>query len=88
MRITKPLRPKTREDSLFTEVDPSDVPSYHDAKTIFEMPKMLYDQGIVDSLFHKLMLYDQGIVDSLFHKFDKVGLLQLIGICSGSIHNP
>ena len=33
--------------------DSNDVLSCHDAKSIFEVPQMLYDQGIMDSMFTK-----------------------------------
>jgi len=38
---------------MFTNVTASDVLSCHDAKSIFEVPQMLYDQGIMDSIFTK-----------------------------------
>ena len=38
---------------MFTNVTPKDVLSCHDAKSIFEVPQMLYDQGIMDSIFRK-----------------------------------
>ena len=31
----------------------TDVVSCHDAKSIFEVPQILYDQGIMDSIFTK-----------------------------------
>lgn len=54
VRCTKPLQKKTKEKlALFTGVNISDVLSCHDAKSIFEIPKILYEQGIVDSIFRK-----------------------------------
>ena len=38
---------------MFTNVAIKDVLSSHDAKSIFEVPQMLYDQGIMDSMFTK-----------------------------------
>ena len=38
---------------MFTNVTTKDVLSCHDAKSIFEVPQMLYDQGIMDSIFRK-----------------------------------
>jgi CTP synthase len=38
---------------MFTNVPVSDVLSCHDAKSIFEVPQILYDQGIMDSIFTK-----------------------------------
>ena len=54
VRCTQPLQKKTKEKlSLFTGVNESDVLSCHDASSIFEIPGMLYEQGIVDSMFRK-----------------------------------
>ena len=61
VRCTQPLQQKTKEKiALFTGVGVSEVLSCHDAGSIFEVPRMLYEQGIVDSIFRK---------------FDKVGLV-------------
>jgi CTP synthase len=38
---------------MFTNVTPKDVLSCHDAKSIFKVPQMLHDQGIMDSIFTK-----------------------------------
>jgi CTP synthase len=38
---------------MFTNVAAEDVLSCHDAKSIFEVPQMLYDQGILDFIFTK-----------------------------------
>ena len=38
---------------MFTNVTPKDVLSCHDANSIFEVPQILYDQGIMDSIFTK-----------------------------------
>ena len=54
VRCTLPLEEKTKKKiAMFTNVTPKDVLSCHDAKSIFEVPQMLYDQGIMDSLFRK-----------------------------------
>jgi CTP synthase len=37
----------------FTNVTANDVLSCHDVKSIFQIPQILYDQGIMDSLFTK-----------------------------------
>ena len=61
VRCTQPLQQKTKEKiALFTGVGVPEVLSCHDAGSIFEVPRMLYEQGIVDSIFRK---------------FDKVGLV-------------
>ena len=63
VRCTQPLGQKTKEKlALFTGVRVSDVLSCHDAKSIFEIPQMLYDQGIVNSIFRKFG--HVGLVDS------------------------
>ena len=63
VRCSKPLQQKTKEKlALFTGVGVPGVLSCHDAGSIFEVPRMLYEQGIVDSLFRK---FDRvGLVDS------------------------
>ena len=54
VRCTLPLEEKTKKKiAMFTNVAPKDVLSCHDAKSIFEVPQMLYDQGIIDSIFRK-----------------------------------
>ena len=54
VRCTLPLEEKTKKKiAMFTNVATSDVLSCHDAKSIFEVPQILYDQGIMDSIFTK-----------------------------------
>ena len=54
VRCTVPLEEKTKKKiALFTNVTSDDVLSCHDAKSIFEVPQILYDQGILDSIFTK-----------------------------------
>ena len=54
VRCTQPLEEKTKKKlALFTNVAVDDVLSCHDAKSIFEVPQILYDQGILDSIFTK-----------------------------------
>ena len=54
VRCTMPLEEKTKKKiAMFTNVTPNDVLSCHDAKSIFEVPQMLYEQGIMDSIFTK-----------------------------------
>ncbi len=63
VRSAKPLRDKTKEKlGMFTGVRVSDVLSCHDVESIFEVPQMLYEQGIVDSIFHRFGMV--GLVDS------------------------
>ena len=55
VRCTTPLEEKTRSKiAMFTNVTAGDVFSCHDAESIFAVPQMLYDQGIMDSMFAKL----------------------------------
>jgi len=54
VRCTIPLLEKTRKKiSMFTNVIEEDVFSCHDAKSIFMIPQMLYEQGLVDVVFKK-----------------------------------
>ena len=54
VRCTSPLLDKTRQKiSMFTNVTTDDVFSCHDAKSIFMIPQMLYEQGLVDVIFKK-----------------------------------
>ena len=54
VRCSKSLEDKTKKKiAMFTNVTTNEVLSCHDAKSIFEVPQMLYDQGIMDSIFTK-----------------------------------
>ena len=54
VRCTLPLEEKTKKKiAMFTNVTTKEVLSCHDAKSIFEIPQILYDQGIMDSIFTK-----------------------------------
>jgi len=54
IRCTSPLLEKTKQKiSLFTNVSTKDVFSCHDVTSIFMVPQILYDQGIVDVIFKK-----------------------------------
>ncbi len=54
VRCTSPLLDKTRKKiALFTNVAINDVISCHDVNSVFLVPQILYDQGIVDSIFKK-----------------------------------
>ncbi|MFB5597786.1 MAG: CTP synthase, partial [Nitrosopumilaceae archaeon] len=54
VRCSEPLQEKTKKKiALFTNVTTKDVLSCHDVKSIFQVPQILYDQGIVDSIFTK-----------------------------------
>ncbi len=54
VRCTLPLEEKTKKKiALFTNVTVNDVLSCHDVKSIFQVPQILYDQGILDSIFRK-----------------------------------
>jgi CTP synthase len=53
-RCSTPLHESTKKKiSLFTNVTVRDVYSCHDVKSIFMVPQILYDQGIVDNIFTK-----------------------------------
>ncbi len=54
VRCTSPLQERTKKKiALFTNVGQNDVLSCHDAKSILQIPQILYDQQIVDSIFKK-----------------------------------
>lgn len=54
VRCTLPLEEKAKKKiALFTNVTVNDVLSCHDVDSIFEVPQILYDQGILDSIFTK-----------------------------------
>lgn len=54
VRCSSPLEEKTKKKiALFTNVTTDDVISCHDVKSIFQVPQILYEQGIVDSIFTK-----------------------------------
>jgi len=54
VRCTEPLQEKSKKKlALFTNVAIKDVLSCHDVKSILQVPQILYDQGIVDSIFTK-----------------------------------
>ena len=54
VRCTSQLLEKTKKKiALFTNVSFDDVISCHDVDSIFLVPQVLYDQGIVDSIFKK-----------------------------------
>ncbi|MDI1495835.1 MAG: CTP synthase [Cenarchaeum symbiont of Oopsacas minuta] len=62
VRCTSKLEEKTRQKlALFTNVSPSNVLSSHDALSIYSIPDILHQQGVVDSLFKKFGI--TGIVD-------------------------
>jgi CTP synthase len=61
VRCSTPLHDSTKKKiSMFTNVTTKDVFSCHDVKSIFMVPQILYDQGIVNNIFTK---------------FNKVGLV-------------
>jgi CTP synthase len=86
VRCTEPLLEQTRKKiALFTNVTVNDVLSCHDVNSIFMVPKILYDQGIVDAIFKKfgkVGLVDasanwdrwNAVVDSLNYKDGKVSI--------------
>lgn len=54
VRCSSPLQESTRKKiSMFTNVTIRDVFSCHDVKSIFMVPQILYDQGIVNTIFTK-----------------------------------
>jgi CTP synthase len=54
VRCTSPLLEKTKKKiSMFTNVSVNEVFSCHDVDSIFKVPQILYDQGLVNIIFKK-----------------------------------
>ena len=54
VRCTSPLQEGTKKKiAMFTNVTAADVLSCHDVDSVLKMPQILYDQGIMDSMFTK-----------------------------------
>ncbi len=54
VRCTSPLQEGTKKKiAMFTNVTAADVLSCHDVDSVLKVPQILYDQGIMDSLFTK-----------------------------------
>lgn len=54
VRCSSPLLEKTKKKiAMFTNVSVNEVLSCHDVESIFLVPQILYDQGIVNSIFKK-----------------------------------
>ena len=54
VRCTSPLQEATKKKiAMFTNVTAADVLSCHDVNSVLKVPQILYDQGIMDSLFTK-----------------------------------
>ena len=73
VRCTLPLEEKTKKKiAMFTNVTPKDVLSCHDAKSIFKVPQMLYDQGIMDSIFRKFRKVGMVNASANWDKWNKI----------------
>ncbi|MCE2614929.1 MAG: CTP synthase, partial [Nitrosopumilus sp. (ex Thoosa mismalolli)] len=73
VRCTLPLEEKTKKKiAMFTNVTPNDVLSCHDAKSIFEVPQILYDQGIMDSIFTKFNKVGMVNASANWDKWNKI----------------
>ena len=57
---------------MFTNVTTKDVLSCHDAKSIFEVPQMLYEQGIMDSIFTKFAKVGMVNASANWDKWNKI----------------
>ncbi|HSA77038.1 MAG TPA: CTP synthase (glutamine hydrolyzing) [Nitrosarchaeum sp.] len=91
VRCSTPLEEKTKKKiALFTNVTANDVLSCHDVKSIFQVPQILYDQGIMDSLFTKFgkvgmvnasANWDKwnAIADSMINHEDKKVKIAMVG---------
>jgi CTP synthase len=73
VRCTLPLEEKTKQKiAMFTNVTPKDVLSCHDAKSIFEVPQMIYEQGFMDSLFTKFGIVGMVNASANWDKWNKI----------------
>lgn len=73
VRCTLPLEEKTKQKiAMFTNVVAKDVLSCHDAKSIFEVPQMLYDQGIMDSIFTKFGIVGMVNASANWDRWNKI----------------
>lgn len=73
VRCTLPLEEKTKKKiAMFTNVTTKDVLSCHDAKSIFEVPQMLYEQGIMDSIFTKFAKVGMVNTSANWDKWNKI----------------
>ena len=73
VRSTLPLEEKTKNKiAMFTNVTANDVLSCHDVKSIFEVPQILYDQGIMDSIFTKFGKVGMVNASSNWDKWNKI----------------
>lgn len=73
VRCTLPLEEKTKQKiAMFTNVTAKDVLSCHDAKSIFVVPQMLYDQGIMDSIFTKFGIVGMVNASSNWDKWNTI----------------
>lgn len=73
VRCTLPLEEKTKKKiAMFTNVATDDVLSCHDAKSIFEVPQILYDQGIMDSMFTKFNKVGMVNTSARWDKWNKI----------------
>ena len=73
VRCTLPLEEKTKKKiAMFTNVTTNDVLSCHDAKSIFEVPQILYDQGIMDSIFTKFNKVGMVNASANWDKWNKI----------------
>ncbi len=89
VRCSKQLIENTKKKiSLFTNVNVNDVFSCHDVKSIFMIPKILFKQGISDSIFKRFFKNTTKsttnwkkwdiIVNSL-HEYDKILRIAIVG---------
>lgn len=73
VRCTLSLEEKTKKKiAMFTNVATNDVLSCHDAKSIFEVPQILYDQGIMDSIFTKFNKVGMVNASANWDKWNKI----------------
>lgn len=73
VRCTNPLDGKIKKKiAMFTNVTPKDVLSCHDVKSIFQVPHVLYEQGIMDSIYTKFGIFGMLNTYSSWDKWNSI----------------
>lgn len=73
VRCSSPLQESTRKKiAMFTNVGINEVLSCHDVKSIFQVPQILYEQGLVNSIFMKFGKVGIVNASSKWDKWNKI----------------
>lgn len=73
VRCTRPLREEAKKNiAMFTNVTVNDVLSCHDVKSVFQIPQVLREQGIMGSLFAKFDIPEDKEPLSKWGQWDRI----------------